>query len=133
MPLDDPDFCGRLRDNLSVAAQGADSRLRAIEVEDENRRSQKIILDVLQSVRESIDAMQQSHTQDRAASTALMVELDQDLANSFVHLGMTDDQERKMESLVGDFMKRLVGLLDRGEEARLTMQDLSEKLGQLRR
>ena len=133
MPLDDPDFCGRLRDNLSVAAQGADSRLRAIEVEQENYRSQKIILDVLQSVRESIDAMQQSHTQDRAASTELMVELDQDLANSFVHLGMTDDQERKMESLVGDFMKRLVGLLDRGEEARLTMQDLSEKLGQLRR
>lgn len=31
MPLADPDFCGRLRDNLSVAAQGADSRLLAIE------------------------------------------------------------------------------------------------------
>jgi hypothetical protein len=60
-----------------------------------------------------------------------MVELDQDMANSFVHLGMTDNQERKMENLVGDFMKRLVELLDRGEETQEAMRGLSEKLGRL--
>jgi CheY-like chemotaxis protein len=131
MPLADPDFCGRIRDNLSVAAQGADSRLQAIETEEANRRNQKGILEALQSVRESISAMHQAHLQDRAASTALMVELDQDMANSFVHLGMTDNQERKMENLVGDFMKRLVELLDRGEETQEAMRGLSEKLGRL--
>jgi CheY-like chemotaxis protein len=131
MPLSDPDFCGRIRDNLSVAAQGADSRLQAIEIEEAGRRNQEGILDALQSVRETISAMSQAHLQDRAASTALMVELDQDLANSFVHLGMTDNQERQMENLVGNFMKRLVELLDRGEETQEAMQRLSEKLGQL--
>jgi hypothetical protein len=131
MPLADPDFCGRIRDNLSVAAQGADSRLQAIETEEANRRNQNGILEALQSVRESISAMHQAHLQDRAASTALMVELDQDMANSFVHLGMTDNQERKMENLVGDFMKRLVELLDRGEETQEAMRGLSEKLGRL--
>lgn len=131
MPLDDPDFCGRLRDHLSVAAQGADSRLQAIETEAASRKNQAGILDALQSVRETISAMRQAHLQDRAASNALMVELDQDLANSFVHLGMTDNQERQMEDLVGNFMKRLVELLDRGEETQEAMQKLSEKLGQL--
>jgi CheY-like chemotaxis protein len=133
MPLDDPDFCGRIRDNLSVAAQGADSRLQAIEVEEVNRENQEGILDALQSVRETISAMRQAHLQDRSASTEIMVELDQDLANSFVHLGMTDNQERQMENLVSNFMKRLVEVLDRGEETQEAMQKLSEKLGQLQR
>lgn len=133
MPLADPDFCGRIRDNLSVAAQGADSRLQAIETEEANRKSQEGILEVLKSVQESISAMRQAHQQDRAASTELMVQLDQDLANSFIHLGMTEKQERQMENLVGDFMKSLVVLLDRGEETQLAVQKLSEKLGQLRK
>jgi CheY-like chemotaxis protein len=133
MPLSDQDFCGRIRDNLSVAAQGADSRLQAIETEEANRKNQEGILDALKSVRESISAMREAHLQDRAASTELMVELDQDLANSFVHLGMSDNQERQMENLVGNFMKRLVALLDRGEETQDAMQRLSEKLGQLQR
>ena len=133
MPLADPDFCGRIRDNLSVAAQGTDSRLQAIETEEANRKSQEGILDVLQTVQESISAMRQAHLQDRAASTELMVQLDQDLANSFIHLGMTDNQERQMEDLVGNFMKRLVELLDRGEETQQAVQRLSEKLGQLRK
>ena len=106
-------------------------RSQAIEIEEAGRRNQEGILDALQSVRETISAMRQAHMQDRAASTALMVELDQDLANSFVHLGMTDNQERQMENLVGNFMKRLVELLDRGEETQEAMQRLSEKLGQL--
>jgi CheY-like chemotaxis protein len=131
MPLNDPEFCGRLRDNLFVAAQGADSRLQAIETEEANRRNQAGILDVLASVRETISAMQQAHVQDRAASNALMLALDKDLENSFIHLGMTDNQERRMENLVGDFMKNLVELLDRGEETQEAMQQLGQKLAQL--
>ena len=131
MPLSDPDFCGRIRDNLSVAAQGADSRLQAIETEGANRKNQEGILAVLQSMRESIGAMRQAHLQDRAASNALMLTLEQDLANSFIHLGMSDTQERQMEGLIDNFMKSLVELLDRGEEAQKTLQQLSEKLGQL--
>jgi hypothetical protein len=36
-----------------------------------------------------------------------------------------------MEGLIDNFMKSLVELLDRGEEAQKTLQQLSEKLGQL--
>lgn len=40
LPLNDPDYCGRLRDHLSVAPQSVDSRLKAIETDETNRRSQ---------------------------------------------------------------------------------------------
>lgn len=61
----------------------------------------------------------------------MMVQLDQGLANSFVHLGMTDKQERQMEDLVGNFMKRLIGLLDRDDENHDALQKLGKKLRQL--
>jgi hypothetical protein len=60
-----------------------------------------------------------------------MVELDRNLANTFAHLGMTDHQERQVENLVDNFMKRLVGLLDRSEYTQNAMQRVTEKLGQL--
>lgn len=126
MPLSDQEFCGRIRDNLSVAAQGADSRLQAIETEQG-------VLTVLQSVREAIGTLREAHIRDRAASSELMLELDRDLANSFIYLGMSDKQERQMENLVGTFSKRLVHLLDRGDEVEQTMQALVDQLGQLQR
>lgn len=131
MPVHDPEFCGRVRDNLSVAAQGADSRLSAIETEEANRRNRNVILEALGSVREAIDALQQGYDMDRLASSELMLELDQSLANSFVHLGLTTHQERCLEELVGEFMHRLAALMDRGEEAHDALRRLGERLAQL--
>lgn len=132
MPVHDPDLCGRLRDHLSLVAQGADSRLQAIETEEANRRNRAGIDDALQSIRESISAMRQAHGQDRAASSELLIELEQSMARAFVHLGLSSDQERHMEDLVHDFMKRMMELQDRGEEVYETLRKLTEKLGQLK-
>lgn len=132
MPVHDPDLCGRLRDHLSLVAQGADSRLQAIETEEANRRNRAGIDDALQNIRESLSAMRQAHGQDRAASSQLLIELEQSLAKSFVHLGLTTDQEQHMEDLVQDFMKRMMEQQDRGEELFEILQRLTETLGRLK-
>jgi CheY-like chemotaxis protein len=132
MPVHDPDLCGRLRDHLSLVAQGADSRLQAIEAEEANRRNRAGIDEALQSIRESVSAMRQAHGLDRAASSQLLIELEQSMAKAFVHLGLSTDQERHMEDLVHAFMKRMMELQDRGEEIYETLQHLTEKLGQLK-
>jgi DNA-binding response OmpR family regulator len=132
MPVHDPDLCGRLRDHLSLVAQGADSRLQAIEAEEANQRNRAGIDAALQSIRESVSAMRQAHGLDRAASSQLLIELEQSMAKAFVHLGLSTDQERHMEDLVHAFMKRMMELQDRGEEIYETLQQLTEKLGQLK-
>jgi hypothetical protein len=132
MPVQDPDLCGRLRDHLSLVAQGADSRLRAIETEEANLRNRAGIDEALQSIRESLSAMRQAHGQDRAASSQLLMDLEQSMAKAFVHLGLTVGQEHHMEDLVQDFMKRMMELQDRGAEVFETLQRLSEKLGKLK-
>ncbi len=131
MPLDDPDYCGRLRDHLCIAAESAEARLRALETDEASQRSQAGIRGVLERVRAMTEALGQAHLRDRAASSDLFVRMEQDLAKAFVHLGLSEDQERHLGDLVHGFMKELVDLLDQGEQTHESMQELGKLLGQL--
>ena len=132
LPLEDPDFCGRLRDHLSVAAQGVDSRLKALQTEEASRRAQEGILTALESVGNTIMELRAAHHENTVASTKLIGDLQETLLNSFYRLGLTDNQEKFLQDMVGDFMVRMAAMLDRGAETQATLQRLNNKLGQLR-
>ena len=132
LPLSDPDYCGRLRDHLSVAAQGADSRLKALHAELSSKRAQTAILSALESIGTSISELHSSHQRNTEESSKLIVDLQKTLLDSFYRLGLTDNQERFLQDLVGGFMTRMADLLERGTESRETLQRLSDKLGELR-
>ena len=132
LPLSDPEYCGRLRDHLSVAAQSVDSRLKAIETDEANRRSQAGILLALESVSETIMALHDAHQRDSAESATLMISLQESLVNSFFRLGLTEGQESFLQNMVGDFMKRMAELQNRGVETQTTLQKLNDNLGKLR-
>jgi DNA-binding response OmpR family regulator len=131
MPLHDPDFCGRLRDNLCFAGEAAEARLWALETEEANQRSQTGIRGALERVRAMTTNLHQAHLRDRATSSDLFLRMEQGLANSFIHLGMSEDQERHLGDMIHGFMSELLELLDRGEETHEALQELGERLGQL--
>lgn len=126
MPVDRGDFCGRIRDNLSMAAQGADARLLAIQTEEADRRKQAGIFRVLDSLRATIGTLTANHQQERLQGATLSFEIQQGLAKSFVHLGLTTGQELFLENMVRGYMEKLVALYDSGEQT----QKLLERLGQ---
>ena len=132
LPVHDPDFCGRLRDNLSVAAQGADARLRAIEIEEENRRNQVGILNALRDIGATIDSLGEAHQRDHTRSSAIIAQLQDNLIKSFLSLGLSGDQERLIENLVNEHMGRLIDLLDRSKEIQSALQAASQRLEALR-
>lgn len=132
LPLGDPDFCGRLRDHLSVAAQGVDSRLKALQAENDSRRAQEGILSALENVGDTIMELRDAHQRNSDDSSKLVVDLQETLLNSFYRLGLTDNQEKYLQDMVGDFMTRMVALLNRGEKTQGALQRLNSKLGQLR-
>ncbi len=132
LPLEDPDFCGRLRDHLSVAAQGVDSRLKAIKTETSSRRAQEGILSALEDVGNTIMELRDAHQNNSAASSKLIVDLQETLLNSFYRLGLTDNQEKFLQDMVGDFINRMVALLNQGEQTQAALERLNSKLGQLR-
>ncbi|MCF8178639.1 MAG: response regulator [Sulfuritalea sp.] len=131
LPLDNPDYCGRLRDNLSIAAKGTESKLQSLEALELNRRGQEGILATLEYVRGSADSLRQAGKKKHAAARALMLALDERLANEFIHLGLTEYQERQVSDMVTGVMKQQQDLLDNSEETDRVLHDLSERLGQL--
>jgi CheY-like chemotaxis protein len=132
LPIEDADFCGRLRDHLSVAAQGVDSRLRALQAEETSRRAQQNIISALESIANTIMELRDAHRSNTSASTQLIADLQETLLNSFYRLGLTDNQERFLQDMVGDFMTRMAALLDRSSETQQALQRLNQKLEQLR-
>ena len=132
LPIEDPDFCGRLRDHLSVAAQGADSRLKALQAEQASKRAQAAILSALDSVGNTIMELRDADQRNTAESSALILELQKTLLDSFYRLGLTDNQEKFLQDLVGGFMTRMANLLKRGAESQETLQRLSDRLREFR-
>lgn len=133
MPLQDTEFCGRLRDHLSIACESTEARLRALETEEAERHSQAGIGKALDNLGIMATTIRQKHLRDRTASDELLLKLEQDLAKCFVNLGMTDEQELFLDSLVRSFVQDLIELFDRGEETQQALQELSEQLLQFRR
>ncbi|HLA35438.1 MAG TPA: response regulator [Rhodocyclaceae bacterium] len=131
MPLDDAEYCGRLRDHLSIAAECSEARLRAIEIETANRRNQAGIVKALETIRASTAELGTSLHRDRAHSTELMLRMEQSLSKAFVHLGLSDTQERSLAELVNDFMRQMFELMDHGNDFQQALHELGEHLTQL--
>ncbi len=132
LPLENPDFCGRLRDHLSVAAQGVDSRLKALQTEAASRRAQEGVLAALESVGNTIMELHEAQQEQSATSSQLIIDFQEALLNAFVGMGLTENQEQSLQNMVGDFLARMAEILNRGEQTQLTLQRLNDKLGQLR-
>jgi CheY-like chemotaxis protein len=131
MPVHDPDFCGRLRDHLCIAAECAESRLKAIEVEQINRRNQEGIREAIERITASTSNARSAYLRDRAACAELLMFLEQDFSRIFAHLEMSDSDENALTHLVQAFSENLLEVLDGGEETQLAMEDLGRRLEQL--
>jgi hypothetical protein len=132
LPLENADFCGRLRDHLSVAAQGVDSRLKALQTDEASRRAQAGVLAALESVGNTIMELHEARQDESATSSQLIIDFQETLLNAFVGMGLTENQERSLQDMVGDFLARMAEILNRGEQTQLTLQRLNDKLVQLR-
>jgi len=112
MPLDDADRCGRIRDNGALLAEGADARLKAIEAEQSAQRRRSGIEAALPRVHGTLDAVQANYRRNCYELTQVMIEFQEALMKSYVHLGLTEGQEEQMTAMAGEFMQRMVGTQD---------------------
>lgn len=100
MPVSDPDFCGRIRDNLSIAAQGCDARLAAMETSLSERKRFEANRMALESIKTTISELSEVDRAQRAITANLSEALLETMTKSYVHLGLTDNQERFLTDLV---------------------------------
>jgi CheY-like chemotaxis protein len=108
MPIEDADRCGRIRDNVAILAEGAAARLQNIEIDQSNRRRQKGIEEALPQVHNALDKVQTNYRRNCFELTEVMIEYQEMLVKSFVHLGLSQDQENFISNLAHTYMEKMV-------------------------
>lgn len=123
MPLDDEERMGRLRDNLAAIAELAAARLAALALADlAASRGAMLALQqqvvereaslrkVLASVQACVTTMEQQRRDDRFLATALLESMLGDLEREFIHLGLSERQEAKLNSVLRAASNRILSL-----------------------
>jgi DNA-binding response OmpR family regulator len=128
MPLHDSEACGRIRDNMAIAAQGADARLSGIQAESENLAKQAGIRDLLLRVAQSVSAIKTQQQTDQLEAADIAFRMQEDMAKSFVHLGLTTTQEHYLEDLVRGYANRLLEVMDRGVQTQQILERMNTDL-----
>jgi CheY-like chemotaxis protein len=128
MPLEDSMLCGRIRDSLATAGQGASARLEALAHEESSQRNQSALIEAFGSVQATLDALNQAALQNRYEISQMIFEFEQHIARTVVGLGLSDAQEREMEGAVGQFTRQLVERMDQTGQLQESLQAVSGRL-----
>jgi DNA-binding response OmpR family regulator len=131
MPLEDPELCGRIRDNLAIAAESADAKLKALQSFADNAKLREEIHGVLQAVEQTIQAYGQQYNQARYKGSMHTTQMLDDLLAAFAHLGMTGLQEDEILGMVRDRSNQLIDFYDIAGETHATLETLGRKLGDI--
>lgn len=105
---EDNDKRGRLRDHLAILIEGAETRLHALELEEE---VSKIVNDSRESL-QGIDVMQKEHKQN---AMQIMDDVMKNLETSILSYGLTEEQEELLFSVVQKGVDSSLEHLDQGQ------------------
>ena len=100
LPLEDPDFCGRLRDHLAVLAESADMRLAALDANSERDLQKQGIEAALDELRAAMQqAARHSGISHRQGRSAVLESIEQ-LGRVVPTLGLTEVQTSYLSDLI---------------------------------
>lgn len=128
MPLDDPDRCGRIRDNGALLAEGADAKLRAIATEMLDRQRRAGIEGALPRLYSTLDGVQNNYRRNCFELTQVMIDFQEALTKAFIHLGLMERQEEMISGMANEFMLRVVGTQDASLEIVGKLEALADDL-----
>ena len=131
MPVDDPDRCGRIRDNAALLAEGADARMQAIAADLLAQRRRAGIEEALPRVRTALDAVQANYRRNSLELTQIMIEFQEALTKAYFSLGLTDAQEEQMTALAGEYMQRMIRSQDASLATIGQLEELARSLESL--
>lgn len=100
MPTEDADRCGRLRDHLAIVAENASARCEALDMEEHLSQHRSQLLNLLNRVRDLLHTIDQQHQEQHQASRDILETMINQMEDSFMHMGLTERQEREVAGLL---------------------------------
>lgn len=128
MPVNDAELCGRIRDNLAIAAESANAKLAAVQSFTDNVTLRDEIQSLLQGVGQTVESFSKQYDVARLQGSLYTNHFLDDLLAAFAHLGMSSQQEEEILELVKQRANGLVDLYDIAGETQETLKKLSARL-----
>lgn len=114
MPVADPDRNGRLRDHLAVLAEAASARVRALDAARDATRQARLLTEVLTQTQRTLTDIDRLHRSGRAKAVEIMHRMVDRVEESFLHLGLTDQQETLVAESLRLAVHETIDLFDHG-------------------
>lgn len=129
MPKHEPEHYGRIKDNMATIAESVDVHIRSLALIDGALRRGDTLLRLLQRTVGSLQEIDQSYRRQRAESSQILNDLVHQIENSFVHLGLTEGQERFLQNTLRNAVDQSQSLSVAEIEADQAMKALNTDLG----
>lgn len=129
MPVEDAELCGRIRDNLAIAAESANAKLEALQSFTDNATMREEIAQTLTGIESTVADFGKRYDAARYQGSVFTSQFLDDLLAAFAHLGMSGQQEEEILELVRKRAEQLVDLYDIAGETQSTLEQLGTRLG----
>jgi DNA-binding response OmpR family regulator len=128
VPEGDPDLCGRIRDNVAIAAECANAKLQTLEARAENVLAKGTAGGLLSALQSTVQDFDHKYAQARYSGTSVTQDLLDELTAAFASLGLSDEQENGIENIVRTKTENLAEIYDFSGETQETLNDIADRL-----
>jgi len=132
MPVEDEVRCGELRDHTLMMVEDAHSLNLKVSKEQQlstNRNS--MIRQALEQSREVLVEIETIQKQHKSRNIKVMDELFADIQVSFFSMGLTEDQEEQLTSIIQEKLAKAMELEDEAQQLDDMLRGLTEQLDML--
>lgn len=128
-PHDAPDKAGRVKDYLMMLLEGANNKLTDLdkELNSASQRDSNMAQIILHS-RNTLEALQASQQEHKAASVKIMDTMIEKIEGSFVAMGLTDEQEQEILTILSSSVEHTLDHFEDGLKMDDQVKEIIEAL-----
>ncbi len=131
LPVDDPEKLGRLRDHLAILCEGANTRLKALEIEQINQAKTLGIAQVVARLSEVLDRIRANEACNQQAIHRINAEFLAALIEAFIPMGLSSRQENIIIEIAKQTQAELESLRDLDQDINQQLVMITEELNNL--
>ncbi len=128
LPLGDAERVGRLRDHLAILAEGADTRLQALQAELRQQEQARGIGLAVTGLTAALDDIGQNQARIRLQAMEIDRRYQENLVRAFVQLGLSEDQESALAKMAQQTSNEFSSLREDGYSIDDRLMAITENL-----
>ena len=114
MPLDDEGFYGRIKDNVCLILEAANAKIIGIDNEKKLQSHNDTISRAIENSKSTLKEIEVSFQKNAHKNSGIMMQLKEQIEDSFLQLGLTETQETEISNLIDNAEKKSTELYDTG-------------------